>query len=348
MNRPLKRSGAVKVLKALYLALGVGLLFVVVRETDLAEVAQRVTEIGVVGLIVVIALYFAAFLVDSITLTMALVPVPLNGRWLWRTWAVRMVGEAYNNTIPAAGMGGEPVKAVLLKRHYGVGYRAGTASLVLAKTINLVSLNLFLIGGFVLMLYSPKLSFGAKEVAAFGLAAILVATGLFFAVQRYRWTSLTGTFLSRFPWAERLESVLHHVRDFDERLVEFYTRYRGRFWLAVLLALVNWLLGVAEVYYAMWFLGHPITWAEAYMIEAVTQMVRAGTFFIPLSLGAQEGAFVIVVQTITVSSTLGLALGVVRRLREIIWIAVGFVIGGWYTTRFGGIEPREIGEDGSR
>ena len=29
---------------------------------------------------------------------------------------------------PAGGMGGEPIKAVLLKKYYGIGSREGTAS----------------------------------------------------------------------------------------------------------------------------------------------------------------------------------------------------------------------------
>ena len=85
---------------------------------------------------------------------MTLVSVPLDGRWLYRAWKVRMVGEVFNSVVPAAGMGGEPVKAVLLKKYYGVGYRQATASLILAKTINTIALVIFLTVGFALMLSS--------------------------------------------------------------------------------------------------------------------------------------------------------------------------------------------------
>jgi glycosyltransferase 2 family protein len=322
-----------KLIKAFYFLLGLGLLAFIVSETDLEAVWAEALEIGVMGMAVVLVLYFLAFLIDSITWTMTLLSLPLNLKWIIRTLSVRMVGETFNNVIPAGGMGGEPVKAVLLKRHYGIRYREATASLVLAKTINMVSLCIFLVFGFVFMMLSEKLTVPSKQVAGLGLAFVLTATGLLFAVQRLRMTSLTSDWLSRFSFAARLNDILHHLQDFDTRLIDFYTRYRSRFIAAVLLALVNWLLGIAEIYYAMVFLGAPVTWAEAYIIEAVTQMVRMGTFFIPLSLGAQEGAFLVVVGAITGSSTLGLAIGMVRRLRELIWVVLGGLLGVGYSLK---------------
>ena len=49
-------------------------------------------------------------------------------------YVVRMIGEAYNNITPTASLGGEPVKAWLLKANWGVPLRDAGASLVIAKT----------------------------------------------------------------------------------------------------------------------------------------------------------------------------------------------------------------------
>ena len=72
---------------------------------------------------------------------------------------------------------------------------------------------------------------------------------------------------------------------------------------------------------------------DAWIIESVAQMVRTGTFFIPASIGAQEGAFMVISGAITGSPSLGLAVGIVRRLREIIWIGCGFAFGAIYSLR---------------
>jgi len=319
----------VRHLKTLYLLIGLILLGAVLWKVDIREVTVLVGQVGW-GITAVIGIYFLAFVIDSFTWQMALVSVPLNATWLYRTWKVRMVGEVFNSVIPAASMGGEPVKAELLNKYYGIGYGDGTASIVLSKTINLVALVIFLSAGFAYMWQSPVLPTSYKAVSAAGLAGLMLATLLFFLVQRFKLTSLTGIWISGRSFGRWIENILHHIHEMDDRLVQFYTRYRGRFAGAVGLAMVNWVIGIFEVYITMHFLGHPVSLTDAWIIEAVAQLVRAGTFFIPGSIGAQEGAFVLVCAAITGSPALGAAVAVVRRIREIMWLLWGVLLGSMF------------------
>ncbi len=317
-------------LKFAYLLIGIAILALVAGEIELEEVAALVIQVGW-GFAVVIGVYFLAFVIDSFSWQLALTGVPLDAVWLYRMWKVRMVGEVFNSVLPAAGMGGEPVKAVLLNKHYGVGFRESTASLILAKTINLIALVAFLAAGFILMAYSPALPSSFKSVAALGLGALALGILLFFAVQKLKITSLTGSWIGRRRLGQRLEDLIHHVRDMDDRLAGFYSGHGVRFAGAVGLALINWLLGAVEIYVTMIFLGRPISLADAWIIESAAQLVRAGTFFIPASIGAQEGTFLLVYGAMTGSPTLGAAVAVVRRLREVIWILWGLFLGSIYT-----------------
>ncbi|MCH7487916.1 MAG: flippase-like domain-containing protein [Proteobacteria bacterium] len=317
-------------LKFAYLLIGIAILALVVGEIELEEVAALVVQVGW-GIAAVVGVYFLAFVIDSFTWQMALTGVPLDAVWLYRMWKVRMVGEVFNTVLPAAGMGGEPVKAVLLKKHYGVGYREGTASLILAKTINMIALVVFLSVGFVLMAYSPALPGSYKSAAGLGLGAFALGIFLFFAIQRLKISSVAGSWIGRRRLGRRIEGLLHHVRDMDDRLAGFYSGHGVRFAGAIGLALVNWLLGAVEIYVTMIFLGRPISLADAWIIESAAQLVRAGTFFIPASIGAQEGVFLLVYGAMTGSPALGAAVAVVRRLREIIWILWGLLLGSIYT-----------------
>ena len=319
-----------RLLKIFYFALGILLLGFVIAEVDLAEVALQVSKVGF-GILVLVGIYFIAFAIDSISWQVAIRGVPLNGLWAYRIWKLRMVGESFNAVIPAGGMGGEPVKAMLLKKHYGIGYREGTASLILARTINLIALVIFLVGGFALMIAAGSLPGAYEIVAGVGLLVLGLAVALFFVVQRFGVTSLTGAWIGGWRFGARVKDVLHHIRDMDDRLVHFYTGTRGRFAGALLLAFVNWLLGAVEIYYTLLFLGHPISWADAWIIEAVAQMVRTGAFFIPAAIGVQEGAFLLICGAITGSAPLGVAVSVIRRIREIIWIVWGFAVGALYS-----------------
>jgi len=321
-----------RVLKILYLLIGVALLAVVIAEINVAEVADQVARVGF-GFAVILAVYLVAFVIDSVTWQMTIRGVPLNASWAYRVWKLRMVGEAFNTVMPGAGMGGEPVKAVLLKKHYGIGYREAAASLILAKTINMIALVAFLVIGFALMIAGAGLPATFETVATAGLAILGVAVLLFYGIQRYGVTGLTGTWLSRWRVTRRIEDMLHHIHDMDERLVAFYTKARGRFAAALVLAFVNWLLGVVEIYVTLIFLGQPVSWADAWIIEAAAQLVRTGAFFIPAAIGAQEGAFLLVCGAITGSPSLGFSVSVVRRLREVIWIVWGFALGTMLSVR---------------
>ena len=321
-----------RTLKVFYLLIGVALLGVVIAGIDLSEVGGQMAKVGF-GILVILAIYFVAFAIDSFTWQMTIPSIPLNGLWAYRTWKLRMVGEAFNAVMPAGGMGGEPVKALMIKKHYGIDYPEGTVSLILAKTINLIALMMFLIGGFVLMIGGASLPETFETAATIGLFVLGLAVALFFAIQRFGVTSLTGTWISQWQFAKRVENILHLIHDMDRRLIQFYTGTRGRFAVAVLLAFANWMLGAVEVYYAMMLLDYPISWSEAWIIEAVAQMVRTGTFFIPASIGAQEGAFVLVCGAITGLPSLGFSVSVIRRVREIIWILWGFVLGSMFSLK---------------
>jgi uncharacterized membrane protein YbhN (UPF0104 family) len=233
------------------------------------------------------------------------------------------------------------VKALLLKSYYGIGYRESGASLVLAKTTDMIGLVLFLGVGFALLVGAEALPGPYQVVAGLGLILFSLTIGLFFLVQRFQVTSLAGRWLGGVRVAHPLAGWWQSIREVDGRLLRFYTLQRARFGAALGLALGSWLLGVVEIYYVMQLLGHPVDLIEAWIIEAVAQLVRAGTFFIPSSIGAQEGALLLICTRITGDVSLGLAVSLIRRSREILWILLGLALWWWYCLKPGLIKDQE-------
>lgn len=325
-------------LKALFLILGLALLSLLVRDMDGDEILRHVQQVGSSGIGLVIALYAVTFLADVAGWQLTFKTIPLNLRWLQRLYIVRMTGEALNNVTPLGAMGGEPVKAMLLKSRYGVSYRESGASLILAKTAILIALVFFLALGFLVLMTSEHIQSSYKAVAGIGLAGFGTTITLFFLVQRFRLSSWLGRLAGGSALSHRLEAALGVIHEVEDRLVSFYTERRARFAGALALALISWLLGVVEVYVLMQFLGHPISFIDSWVIEAMAQLVRAGTSFIPASIGAQEGAIVLACSAITGDPTLGFALSVIRRVREIVWIIGG--LGLWWLYSFGETNAR--------
>lgn len=98
-----------------------------------------------------------------------------------------------------------------------------------------------------------------------------------------------------------------------------------------------------ELWVSCWALGEPVSYANAWAMEAVIVIVRNATFFIPAHLGAQDGATTFVFAALVHNPTLGLASAAVRRVRELLWAVFGTALGarlGWQqAVRAGSLTP---------
>lgn len=323
---PRRRPGPLRVLALLA---GLGLLLFIATRVDLVRVWEGVLALGLWGAVVVCAVYFLAFLVDTASWHLMLPSLRLVPSRLFRLWKVRMVGEALNSLVPAGSLGGEPVKAVLLKRNYGVGYHEGGASLIMAKTVNLLALIGFCALGLVILHRGQTLAAPVRLAAEAALVALGLGVGGFFAVQRWHAASRAAAWLARRHFGPRLARFLAHIQEVEVHFLGFYGARPGRFAAAFGLSWLNWLIGCAELWTILWFLDRPISWTQAWAIEAVAQLARATFFFIPAGLGAVEGGLVLVIGAMTGAPSLGLAVAVVRRARELLWNAWGLWL-GWY------------------
>ena len=332
-----------RALRIAYLVVGLGLLAAVLYGVDVAAAGAWLGRMGVAGVVSVIAVYGLIFTCDAAAWWLILAGPKLEAAWLGRLWLVRLVGEAFNAIIPAASLGGEPVKALLLKKRHGVGYGEAAASLVMAKTITLIALIVFSALGLSLLLGSSVFAQAYGAVAGAGLAALAAGVLGFFAVQRWAVASrLAARLAARHPGG-RLEAALGHLRSIDDRFTGFYRHRPGYFAGALALALASWLLGAFELYVILDFLGRPITPAEAVITESVLQLVRAGSFFIPANLGASEVGFVVLVGALTGQPALGLAAALMRRARELLWIVAGVAL-GWRLSFTPAVVAAELAE----
>jgi glycosyltransferase 2 family protein len=320
-----------KTFRFLFLALGLGLFGLVLAQADLNAVADHVGRLGWAGAIAIPAVSLLPSIAETLSWQILFTPPRQGWGWFADLWKVRMVGAAINKLAPAAGLAGEPLKAVILKRMFGLPYREGIASLVVAKTANLFALLVFLTIGMALAFAGDSLPQGYRLAAAAGFAVLALSIGVVFAMQRLRISSALGVWFSRRWPAISIDRILRHLHEMDDRLVRAYTRDRARFLVATFLTFLYWALGAVELYLIFWFMGHPVTVVEASAITAMLELVRAGTFFIPANIGAEEATLAAVVTSITGEVGLGLAVAFVRRYRELLWIGVGLLI-AWRMT----------------
>ena len=316
--------------KYIFLFIGIALLSVVFLETDLHELWIEVSRVGIAGMATIMAVYVLYFGADALSWQVTLPAVGSDHRWIGRLFVVRMIGEAYNNITPTASLGGEPIKAWLLKVNWGVPLRDSGASLVIAKTTSMFSLVVFVGVGVYMLSQHTAFNSGHKLIAAGGLSFLVFAVIVFFLMQHLKLSTFVGRKLGQTTFGKKLTGIISAAEDIDSQFASFYSQHRRRLCWSSLFAMANWILGVVEVFLIMEFIGHPVSFAEAWMIECMVQLVRTITFFIPAGLGTQEGAFLIGVGALTGVPSAGVATALVRRFRDLLWIALSLFVASFY------------------
>jgi len=311
------------------IVIGAGLLVLVLASIDIGQVLALLARIGW-GFLLVLGAAALVFSADVASWLAVLPALPFNlreGLWLWK---VRLVGEMLNLVTPLGGLGGEPAKGFILVKHRGLDARETIASLLVARTCLLLSFLPFLGLGYIRMVGEPAL--GRSFVGAVGVGSLLFAGGIlgFFLVQRLRVASTLAAFFHRYRYTAALERVLNEVRAVEDEIQRLYVFAPLRFGGALGLALLGWFLGAVELFIISALLGYPLTADEILIIEAIVQLVRQATGLIPGSLGATEGALLLLFGAFAGEPSVGVAVALARRARELIWIAAGLAIGYGY------------------
>jgi uncharacterized membrane protein YbhN (UPF0104 family) len=183
------------------------------------------------------------------------------------------------------------------------------------------SLVIFAAGAVYLALSHDQLNSTHKMMASIGLAWLVFNVVVFFLMQHLKLSTFTATRLGKTRFGVRLGRLVAGMQDVDEQFARFYRHHRRRLVLSMGYAMSNWLLGVAELYLILSLIGQPVSWSDALVIEAAVQMIRTAAFFIPAGIGAQEGALMLACGAIYGSPNVGIAVALVRRFRELIWIS---------------------------
>jgi putative membrane protein len=306
------------------LAVGALLLLLVVSYAGVAPVLERVRAMGWAAPVLLLP-YLIINTLDTMAWRRALpaeaaARVPFLAQYL-----ARIAGEAVNSVTPTAAVGGEPVKAQLL-RAWGVPGPEAVASVVIAKTaLTLSQIAFILLGVPVLAARFGRPMLGAVSFAV--LVALAFLFGRFLVgVQRRGLVHAAWRRLVRwFPRSRTVARLGERAAAIDERLGDFYRIEQHAFRTATLWHFTAWLLGVVEVWIIMQLIGAPVSWLDALILESLGQPIRAVALFIPGGLGVQELGGVALCHLLGIGDAPAVTLWLLKRARELFFDAVGIV-----------------------
>lgn len=307
--------------------LGVALLAALVAQNDPAAVLSSITDLSWrLGIV----LLFPAVLVALFDTLGWRYAFP-NGAPPFTALAVsRLAGEAFNMATPTAAVGGEAVKAWLLRGYAPLD--ATLASVIVAKTTITLGQGLYFLLGVVVAWQTGLTGSTLLHGMLWLLALEAVALGLFVLVQTRGMLGWSWRMIERFGLRPaRGEATLGRV---DDALGQFYRTAPVRLGLSIGFHFLAWLMGSVETWLILKFLGTEVSLATATVIEAFGTAIKVATFLVPASLGVLEGGFLATFATLGLSSTTAISFSLVRRLREAVWVAIGLIA-------FAAMRPRE-------
>jgi putative membrane protein len=298
------------------LSAGVLLFVGMLVSQDLPAILAMLAHAGW-GLLLVALFHFLPLLLDAWAIRVLF--EPKSGRGAYRdSLLARWVGESANSLMPAGQIGGP----VLMARHLaqrGMSMDEAAAVITVSTTLQTFGQIVFALVGVILLgAQASHLAYPALRASALIASAFLaVQVGGFYLIQRRGLFSKLMRAVRRFSgnrdWSQRVAQA-----QAIDLAVERTYRRNGAVTASFLLSLIGWIVGTGEVFLIAWFLGAPVSWRDALLLESLGQAIRGAGFAIPGALGVQEGGYFLLAPLAGLPPDAALALSLAKRTRELL------------------------------
>jgi len=308
----------------LYLAAGLGLALAIylIADSGVDAIWQAMLTMGW-GLAAVSVFHLAPLVFNALSWR-ALLPPESRLSVATASW-IRWIRESINGLLPVGQVGGDFV-CVRLAHLKGVPAAPATASMSADVSVSVFSQMIFVALGLGMLVWrssDPTVLAIVWTILA-GMAILFVAMAAFISVQHVGMFSL----LTRIAGAFTKSPLVAHLRiiasDIDAATRALYRNKRA-FWTAMGWRLADWIVGAGEVWLLMYFLGKPVSFADALILESLGTAVRTAAFLVPGAIGILEASYVVFGGLFGIAPADSLALALGKRVRELLFGIPGLV-----------------------
>jgi len=242
-----------------------------------------------------------------------------------KLFAPKLVGFAISFLTPGLYIGGEPVRAFLLKKQTKVRYSHGFASIIVDKILDFTYPLPFLIGALVYAMFRYDISWEAVSLFVVVLIGLIVLLCLFY-VQTYRGKGFFSALivLLRINRFKRFSKLVDKMLYFENLIITFFNNRKDVFIKGLFLSLLGGMIVFIQFILILNALG-----IQADIVQILVMMVFMILAFlvpIPASLGSFEAGQVIVFTALGHPASIGVAFTLVIRMAELGKLAVGLTL----------------------
>ncbi|PSL26078.1 lysylphosphatidylglycerol synthase-like protein [Dyadobacter jiangsuensis] len=319
-----------KLYKALFMAIGIFSLGYMIYGTGLLVIWENINRTGI-WFLPVIGSWLVIYILNALAFRAIIrePQLPETNMSFWSVLRLTISGYAINYITPFVALGGEPYRIMELKPTLGI--QKATSSVLLYSLMHMFSHVLFWLVSIVLIVAVVPLS----DVMLAG-CGILLVVGLvlgywFINVYKKGFTVSTFRLLEKVPFiknkacefATKNAETLYEV---DEQIRVLYSDRRNAFYVSLFYEFAGRVIGCLEIYFTAHAIGMEMTLAQSLIVSSGSSLFANLIFFFPMQLGTREGGLALALRSVGLPAAQGIFIGVVLRIREIVWIIIGLAL----------------------
>jgi uncharacterized membrane protein YbhN (UPF0104 family) len=313
---------------------GVAAFIAVLAKSDLRGALPAIVSAGPL-LAVALVPYLLQIALDALAWRTLL--GGLGHRVAWRRLIeIRLSTEAVLLSVPGGSLIGESLKPYLLNRITSLPFAPTIASIGAKRCLLALAqaayLGSALVTAHALYARVSTAVVGTESLAWYvgGAVAVLaaIALGLGLTLVSASVAETARRLLAKLP-SKRLRAAVEARRAgfaaTDAAFVALGQR-PARLAVAWLLLLGAWLVETGETYLLCRLVGVELDLRAVLAMEAAVVFARNAAFFVPAGLGVQDAGYLAFLSAYGVAAPLAAAFIVVKRTKELLWIAAGYLV----------------------
>lgn len=225
-------------------------------------------------------------------------------------------------------MGGEPYRIMELTPRIGVE-RATSSVLLFVMTHIFSHFWFWLLSIPLFLLTQPVSFFMGTMLSVIGLVCIL-AIWFFLSGYKKGLAVRSMNLLGRIPgvrnWAKKyITENKEQLENIDKQIAALHNQDKKTFISIVLIELACRICSALEIFFILLVLFPSVNYLNCILIISFTTLFANLLFFMPLQLGGREGGFLMSVSGLGLTTSAGIFVALIVRIRELIWTAIGLL-----------------------
>lgn len=313
-----------------FMALGILTLGFMIYKLGLAEIMSNIEKTGY-WFIPILGSWLVIYLLNALAFKQIIQEqeIPESDLPFLTVLRLTITGYAINYITPFVALGGEPYRIMELKKF--VGIHKATSSVLLYGMMHVFSHIVFWVLSILLILAVLPLEHTMVIGLCIGFVIGILIMMWFLSIYKKGFTVNTFKMLQKLPFVNKfatrfLEEKSESLHEIDDQIRILYAERKGRFILSLVYEILARVVTCAEIYFTAVAIGLDMSISQALIISSASSLFANLIFFFPMQLGVREGGLALALKSVGLPAEAGIFIGIIMRIREIVWIMLGFII----------------------